>query len=807
MIRAPFMIHRVNGLPADALNLGLHKTNRLLRELDGIEAEIGRNADHASDLLYQRIPLLDDPQQRRDLLALRRALHNGKLPRVSTEQRASWCRALGADAGVLERHLDTFDRRNALQTAAEDAYRAEADDEGERLAAILDHPAFVQSLAHASPDLVRYLQRWRLRPGSKPARTLLAYASRAALKTSPFSRFTALALDNLPADGSARIAPAQQDIRGWLDDLARDDACARIFLVAANSSAVTVNDHRWLITPDVRPGTALAWRGDALVDGQLYADVLDTLTEWGVLPVDEFLMRLGGDDPFGAYLRLLDTHLIRIVLPWSDSRDSSPLTELADLLDTADTAAAQQARDLQRRVELLNQAQGPARLAALDSLRLDGRRVSVYEDAVSDIAVDVPGAHLTTDLQQLGELIRPYIFRSHVYDWIVEQFVARYGPGGRCDDAYAFLISLATRPDFLNQLGKALAADRAMLTFRTDRAWLPASVTSAPPSTTVLYQLAAKDNHSIAEGAYQLVVNQFNPGLGGLVARFRHLLDPTDNIAGGLTSRLRQWVTDAFPHATPHEVTLCADLNSMQRDSAGIFPPFRWPAEPENRDSSASPPRLMIWHERAQGTLLLTNVEGLPIAPVYLGVVPAHLMSGPVRLLLCLSDPWVNGAHHLCCTYSPLEQLSEPGADIVEEPRQSIGRLVTRRRNWRMSASHFPTPHRNESPFDFYKRMDQWRREHDLPDEVFLTLEGGGRLTQDYPDRKPAWISFNSAHAVRALASNPKIGVAQAVRLAEALPHREQYWLRDGEDRTRAAEHVSFLRWDRPNPRSTPTQP
>jgi hypothetical protein len=172
-------------------------------------------------------------------------------------------------------------------------------------------------------------------------------------------------------------------------------------------------------------------------------------------------------------------------------------------------------------------------------------------------------------------------------------------------------------------------------------------------------------------------------------------------------------------------------------------------------------------------------------------------MSGPVRLLLCIADPWVNGAHHLCCTYSPLEQLEPPGEEMAAEAARTHGRLITRRRNWRLSPATFPTLRPGETPFDFFARMDAWRRAHDLPDEVYLSLESGGRMA-DHSERKPSWLSFHSAHAVFAAAANPKLSTATAVRLTEALPARDDYWVRDSDGHHRAAEHVSLLRWERP---------
>ncbi len=431
-------------------------------------------------------------------------------------------------------------------------------------------------------------------------------------------------------------------------------------------------------------------------------------------------------------------------------------------------------------------------------LSLGAEPLSVYEDAVADVAVDFPTEHVQEDLRELAELTRPHVFRSHLYDWMLTEFVSRYGTGGHCPDAYTFLMELAAAPDFGQQFGAALMADRACFGPATSRAWLPVSASSAPPATTVLYQLSAVDKGRVHEGDYRMVVNQFNPGLGGLAARYRRLLDRTDD-GPGLSGRLRDWIESAFPDARPHEISLCADLNSMQLDAAGILPPFTWPGEPPHAQAPEGLTQLQLRHEPDKNTLLLTDSQGEPVSPVYLGVVPAHLMSGPVRLLLCLADPWVNGAIHLSCSHSPLEILPPPGEQIEEEPARTHGRLVLRRRTWRLAPTLLPTPGKIEKPHEFFARMDAWRRAHQLPDEVFLTLESAGPMN-DYAGRKPSWLSFRSAHAVLAAASNPRLANATAIRLSEAAPARNSHWVRDSEGLHRATEHISLLSWDRPTP-------
>jgi hypothetical protein len=335
----------------------------------------------------------------------------------------------------------------------------------------------------------------------------------------------------------------------------------------------------------------------------------------------------------------------------------------------------------------------------------------------------------------------------------------------------------------------------------TDRARLPVATGSAPPTTAVLYQVAAASADDIRDGRHRIVVNQYNPGIGGLIARFRHLFPADERGTAGLADHLRSWIADAFPGAAPRQLTLSGDVNGMHHAADGLLPPLRWPGEPRSADAPPDTENPVgIRHDAADGTLELVGRDGRAVAPVYLGVVPQHLIPGAARLLLCLADPWVNGSR-LSCTRSPLDVGPPPAQDSVEAlPGKRHGRLELGRSTWRFAPELMPHPERGEAPSAFFRRVHQWRTGHGIPDEVFLSVEGASPMSGQGAN-KPLWLSFESPHAVWAAAVHVKaVGQAVAIRLADASPGRDAYWVRDGQGQRRAAEHVSLLRWERPRP-------
>ncbi|MFI1799343.1 hypothetical protein ACH427_18615 [Streptomyces sp. NPDC020379] len=812
---SPFTLHRVNGLPVEALDVALRETSASLAAETGLEAELRSVAGPLADALHAVVPSLDGaPGVRRTVLALRRAVHNGRPYVLTGDQAREVDAVLDPEARELTRRwLDRMHRLTEARTETDAAYARETAAATERLRELLTHRGLSQGLAHAAPGLLRHLTRKPLHPHGKASRAVFGYASRAALKTSPFSRLTAVALDGGTADGRALTYISQQHVRSWLDLLCRDERLAAAFEAEPNDAVRYVAGRPYIMVPSYNPKAELAWRSDTLADASLYAPLVEEVSSWPRMRVTECLERLGGKDPFAAYVRLLDTGLLRIVTPWVNAEER-PLSALARALDRLDAPEAARTAALLREVEAethaLHELSGPERLSVVDRLETVTRTTddaalpmapfAAYEDAASDIPVELPGGHVGSDLAELGRTVRPYIFRSYLYDWLVEEFVRRYGEGGRCDDVVRFLWEVAADPAHGQRLSHALMADYRAIGTPTERAWLPVGRSSAPPTTAVLYQLAAESADDVRAGRYKLVVNQYNPGMGGLVARFRKLLKADRPGETDLTEGLRTWIGDSFPEAEPLQVTLSGDVNGMHYAAAGVLPPFHWPGEPGSEGVAPDGAPVALHHDAETGTLEMTGALGQAVAPVYLGVVPSHLVSGVARLLLCLADPWVNGSR-LCCTRSPLDTDPPlPDGAVEELPGDERGRLVLGRRAWRFAPGQMPRPEPGEGAEEFFRRVHRWRTGHGMPDEVFLSLSGSPSVSSAAV-RKPLWLSFRSPHAVWAAVHHTRdLDPATSVRLAEALPGPTGHWIRDDDGMRHATEHVSLLRWDRPRP-------
>jgi hypothetical protein len=202
---------RLAGLPARVLaGLGDPALPALLDEIETLRATGAGLRRQAADLLHARIPLAE-VAERRVLLALRRDAHQGR-PLTGYRKEPCWPAADGHLGGLLGRIADLDDRIAAREAAFAAAHASCEEVERRALFAAAEPAWFRRGLALAAPAVVEALDRHRARPftGRKARRleaSLLRYVSRAALKLSPYSTLTPLALAEVrPLEGGDAVA-------------------------------------------------------------------------------------------------------------------------------------------------------------------------------------------------------------------------------------------------------------------------------------------------------------------------------------------------------------------------------------------------------------------------------------------------------------------------------------------------------------------------------------------------------------------------------------------------------------------------
>lgn len=490
---APFVI-RVAGLPVETVReLRCPDSRRWADEVAAATDALRAAGEAVGDRLHDLVGRTEDGEEgvRRRLLALRRAVFNGRPPQDPEGARelvasldAETARALDA---WLTDHRRLADRHaEGTELLAEETGRARAalgrlaDEERLRKALLLASPvlhgqldAYVRAVGVADPRVLGKKQR-------KIERSLLSYLYRTVCKTSPFSTFTGVALGEFSAheDGFAvrvddewtgharlnvvalgRLAetiaadPARRaDLpvslaSGWGRDDDRVRYVRRWVTAGDDDTAVTfdaVQDRLFFLRRSgtlerllglfeergtLRHGELAAWLATEHASDADVERYLGALLDVGMLQVPVLRTEVHDTDP----LRAFQTSLRAVERPWADAL-AAELDGPVSLVDRFGRAAP---------------AERPAVLAALrERLREiqrtlgaeEGRvpQTVLYEDAAAGTATGPDArawARLADGPLAAVERVLPAFDLTLPQRLILKGFfLARYGKGGRCDD-------------------------------------------------------------------------------------------------------------------------------------------------------------------------------------------------------------------------------------------------------------------------------------------------------------------------------------------------------------------------------------
>ncbi|RCG30548.1 hypothetical protein DQ384_14675 [Sphaerisporangium album] len=792
------VLTRVGGLPCDVLDIAGPAARGLLAELAAGEERLRELAPGLIDMCFALVPRLDDDVPlRRRVLSGKRALNKlAPLPWDEEVRARLAARVTAEDAAGVEDWVRLTDARAELTLKLGDQLAADRAAAVEGLRRALASPGFAESVALAAPDWIRHGRR---RAGSaRDLKTLYSYVSRAAVKTSPFSGLTTVGVAGEQGLGRARSRASATLAHQALQRLARDERTAALlrYRPAPVRPGGPDEPSGLLLHAEVMIAGGVIWRHDRVVEA-------DHALPWvaglpAPLTLGELLARIGGERPFARFRRLLDTGLVHPMPPWDRAED--PLPALAVLAEggpipAGDLRRAHELGATAHRMDVGGRIEAAAGIQRVTSgwaeQRDEGERGPsglIYEDRETDLRLPDPCAvpEVRADLESLGARIRPYVFRSHVYDLLVERFRAEFGPGGACRDPLGFLMRLTVDRDSNPPLDAASAADLAARAAPGERAWLPVGPTSAPPSAGLLFQLEAAGYDEVAAGRYRLVLNHFSSGGGGLFTRFGALL------GDDFRRRLAAHVVRSRGGVRCRELVVWTDCNTVQAECAGLLPPLLLPGE-LGAASGITLDDTVLAHDPADDTLSLFDRQGDPIGLAYLGLIPQHLQQSYVRLLAALADPWVNASPDSDYTLTKAHELAPLcGGDVVEVPRVAEGRVVTRRASWVVPVGAIPAPG-DDGDARFAVRLDAFRRAHGMPEEVFVHQLGGMGFGGT-GDRKPMWVSLASPLSAGVLAQWLSPATTH-VRMVEALPERHLQPQLDAQGRRRVTEHAALLYW------------
>jgi hypothetical protein len=154
-----------------------------------------------------------------------------------------------------------------------------------------------------------------------------------------------------------------------------------------------------------------------------------------------------------------------------------------------------------------------------------------------------------------------------------------------------------------------------------------------------------------------------------------------------------------------------------------------------------------------------------------------------------------------------------PADAVTFRPRIVLGRLVASRAQWTAPLALVPRRERCQSDFEYFRRINQWREEHDVPRQVFVRLLDGfpvmdeaerddvaGKGATGQPestpkraararvnDRKPQFLDFESPLVVKLLARLAAQADDGHLAFLERYPDSSMLTAVDGRRRTTEA--------------------
>ena len=416
------LIIRVAGLPAQSME-SFHSDSctALLREGLSLGERLASARAEVADRIFEAM-LGASPEVRRVLLDIKRACFNG---RSLLRHRSSphWPALPGAVGEPASRVVALEEAQARNEEAYRAAYEEAASSERDAVRALSTDRGLIRGVTLASPALIEGLPRFdrgvRDKRQARLEASLLRYASRAALKTSPFSTLTRTGLGVVTpaARGPLQLvgAPLQERSLLRFKRYLLDQDHARLLQIPAFASRlrVALNSSRWEPSPGrhcfIRPAFWAPKKGEAVMAytaaSVVQLDLSGPLIAWLVRelpgrepPLAELLETLArtfnaaeGDRRIRDTLtKLLQIGFLRLLPPWSSNEGHLERRMLASVRACGDDPTLVAFGDALEQIVTLQDGFAEAE-RPLESLRELGRLVDTLWQTTQESWARAPG--------------------------------------------------------------------------------------------------------------------------------------------------------------------------------------------------------------------------------------------------------------------------------------------------------------------------------------------------------------------------------------------------------------------------------
>ncbi|MFI6920638.1 hypothetical protein ACIBIZ_11865 [Nonomuraea spiralis] len=758
--RSDIVVVRVAALPAAVLDdLRCGRTWQTVQEIlkgqDALAAE-GRALALALEPCIADVP---SGQVRSRLVALRRALYNGRRPAAfagSAELPAELDRR-------VQRWLETSGENERLRAALPTLLDEERRDRHRNLRKWASADVFTHGLVQASPSLAEVLRRWLDAPVAAPSRRLdlrlSRYLARVAAKTSPYSTFTMMGLGRwdpgpepvtATGEGNWRVA-AEPDLwllRRLLGDLAAtDDDLEARFLVRPNAGLTREGDRLWYLsrTEDayrsVRATPPLRTLLNSLTDGT-------TLGEARRFVPPDTLARLIELEVLETFAPVADqsaAHLADLARGLAPHPAADALTAFARVVARAPGAAG-----LSGQLALQDEARTALRHLTPPGTRLPDKNLFRDNAVFASPAVRLgEGAWRAAldDLHLLRELLGVFQRDNEIRLLAADLFVRASGAGAQVPFVRfhrTLAAQLATpegqalhallyrgggvTAEHLSAVPEAVELrryrDRTLTVLREEPEALARWLSARPGSARPVRSLACYVQVLPGDGPVRLVLNSVAAGHGAARSRVHRLLavaglshepNPPEPDGDGLAVEL----TGLFGH-------------NVNLRSATTAHELSYPGAVSDRPPGArlTPAELAVRHDPAAGELeLVRAADGRRVLPRHTGLIATPFLPRTARLLLHLFGDQPSVAVPTWTLFAEPPPLTPE--QVVSRPRVWLGRVVVARATWYAATPAVPRRRPGDPEAEHLLTLARWFAAYGIPPCCFVFSLDPGTWGQD----------------------------------------------------------------------------
>ncbi|HVG61335.1 MAG TPA: lantibiotic dehydratase [Hyalangium sp.] len=786
---APYALLRTAGLQASiCAELRFPRATRLLERYEELQEHLLRERELLSEFLHTRI------HEHREQVKARRALIN--LRRDLYQLKPSAARHLEGVEGLLEAELHS--RLTAFLVAVQEqeslhkGFAAQLESEyrakrAQMQALVRAHPGFHAGLDVASSSMSEHLARYlEVAPEAPTAPwrsleiSLVSYFLRAAMKTSPLSRFTWVTALSWPPreqgpslageldSGSFRVHVElnRSVLRALVKALLEHPTLSLHLKYRSNTDLIFDGEYAYVFTRQ-RSDKIIERYGRIRLTGA-HRTLLSYVERHGALSLLELAGAMGEgvaqEQALKMLRKLVESALLVPRLALGDDQTEGLACVIQELGEVQQPLARDSATKLEEVRELLAQyaaGEGAARLACRTRIQQVLKQVLamlsgdvspemtdrlIYENAVASARRFVAPPVLTrpeaSEALLVAELVSLLDDTVHTQLHEASAFVQRYGVGGICRNAYEFLLpSLGGEqpappaPEVLSYVEGLQArrerlreARRAFFVHLLERTRAQAGQPEvslepdwvrarlSPEPVRTSRALTLLLQPAPRSGGF--VLNAVFPGYGAMLARFAPLFRQDARDVAVLDALQQSLRKQTWP-GRPAQLVLSSS------HSVNVLPTLT----PEALHSAGSPravqpevkevrlKELAVRHAPGRHALELVHPDGGVIVPLYLGLLATPFLPPSDERLTRLSPASLYRVNFV----EVLEQLAGPPAGQVREwPRIRLGRLILLRRTWVVHDRQGLEREKGEEDFDYWIRLRRWAAHHGIPRQFFL---------------------------------------------------------------------------------------